>query len=142
MSVSREIYWNSDGNRGEGMIREIWRILKLIVAVLFVCGLLLAGYEAYKIAHYKTEEPVVTVKEQLTFPAGSEIKCSDIAEFRNCTNEEITSAQWEDGGHEKLAIMSDGSSLMVGEKTGRLKVMVKAKGERKDISREIQLTIK
>ena len=124
------------------VICQIWRILKLIVAVLFVCGLLLAGYEAYKIAHYMKEEPVVTVKEQLIFPPHSEVKLSDLAEFENCIDKEITSAQWEDGGHEKLAIMSDGSSLMVGEKTGKLNVMVKAKGERKDISQEIQVTIK
>ena len=124
------------------VICQIWRILKLIVAVLFVCGLFIAGYEAYKIAHYMKEEPVVTVKEQLIFPPHSEVKLSDLAEFENCIDKEITSAQWEDGGHEKLAIMSDGSSLMVGEKTGKLNVMVKAKGERKDISQEIQVTIK
>ena len=128
--------------RGEDMSRVIWRILKLTVAVIFVFGLFIAGYEAYKIAHYKTEEPVITAKEQLVFPPGSEVKLSDIAEFENCTDKEISSAQWEDGGHEKLAIMSDGSSLMVGEKTGKLNVMIKAKGERKDISQEIQITIK
>jgi len=124
------------------MSRVIWRILKLTVAVIFVFGLFIAGYEAYNIAHYMKEEPVVTVKEQLIFPPHSEVKLSDLAEFENCIDKEISSAQWENGGHEKLAIMSDGSSLMVGEKTGRLKVMVKVKGERKDISREIQLTIK
>ena len=130
------------GIRGEDMVRVIWRILKLIVAVIFVFGLFVAGYTAYQIANYKTEEPAITVKEQLTFPPGSEVKLSDLAEFENYIDKEITGAQWEDGGHEKLTIMSDGSSLIVGEKTGKLNVMVKAKGERKDISKEIQITIK
>ena len=124
------------------VICQIWRILKLTVAVIFVFGLFITGYEAYNIAHYMKEEPVVTVKEQLIFPPHSEVKLSDIAEFENCTDKEIFSARWENGGYEKLTIMSDGSSLMVGEKTGRLNVMVKAKGEIKDISQEIQVTIK
>lgn len=129
------------GIGGEAMSRVIWRILKLIVAVLFVCGLFVAGYTAFQIKHYQ-RSPVITAKEQLLFPPGSEVKLSDIAEFENCIDKEISSAQWEDGGHEKLAIMSDGSSLMVGEKTGKLNVMVKAKGDRRDVCSEIQLTIK
>lgn len=141
MIVSREIYWNSDANRGEEMIREIWRILKLIVAVMFVFGLFVAGYTAFQIAHYQ-RSPVITAKEQLTFPPSSEIKCSDIAEFESCYGAEITGAQWEDGGYEKLTIMSDGSSLIVGEKTGKLNVMVKARGDRRDVHSEIQVTIK
>ena len=123
------------------MSRAIWRILKLIVAVIFVFGLFIASYEAYRIAHYMQEEPVVTVKEQLVFPPGSEVKLSDLAEFQNCIDTEISSAQWEDGGYEKLAILSDGSSLMVGEKTGKLNVMIDARAHRKIISRVIQITI-
>lgn len=123
------------------MSRAIWRILKLIVAVIFVFGLFIAGYTAFQIKHYQ-KVPVITAKEQLVFPPGSEVKLSDIAEFESCIDKEISSAQWEDGGHEKLAIMSDGSSLMVGEKTGKLNVMLKAKGDRRDVCSEIQITIK
>lgn len=123
------------------VICQIWRILKLIVAVIFVFGLVVAGYEAYKIAHYMREEPVVTVKEQLIFPPHSEVKLSDLAEFQNCIDTEISSAQWEDGGYEKLTIMSDRSSLIVGEKTGKLNVMIEARAHRKVVSRVIQITI-
>ena len=123
------------------VICQIWRILKLIVAVIFMFGLFIAGYEAYNIAHYMKEEPVVTVKEQLIFPPHSEVKLSDLAEFENCIDKEISSAQWEDGGYEKLTIMSDGSSLIIGEKTGKLNVMIYARAHRKVFSREIQITI-
>lgn len=129
------------GIRGEDMSRAIWRILKLIVAVMFVFGLFVAGYTAFQIAHYQ-RSPVITAKEQLIFPPSSEIKCSDIAEFENSNGAEITGAQWGDGGHEKLAILSDGSSLTVGEKTGKLNVMVMARGDRRDVHSEIQITIK
>ena len=123
-------------------MKTIGKCLKLTVTILFFFGVFIAGYEAYKIAHYMQEQPVVTVNEQLVFSPHSEVKLSDLAEFENCIAAEISSAQWEDGGYEKLTIMSDGSSLIVGEKTGKLNVMIDARAHRKVISRVIQITIK
>ena len=122
-------------------MKFIWKCLKLMVGMLFICGIIIAGYTAFQIKHYQ-KVPVITPSEQLEFSANSEIKLSEMADFESCYGAEITSAQWEDGGYEKLTIMSDGKSVIIGDRTGRLNVMVKAKGDRRDISCEIDLTIK
>ncbi|SHM90787.1 hypothetical protein SAMN04487860_1239 [Ruminococcus flavefaciens] len=122
-------------------MKFIWKCLKIMVGMIFICGVVVAGYTAFQIKQYQ-KVPVITPKEQLAFSANSEIYISEMADFESCYNAEIMSAEWEDGGYEKLTIMSDGKSIIIGDRKGRLNVMVKAKGDRQDISCEICLTIK
>jgi len=121
-------------------MKALWKVLKLILAVIFLYGIFIVGYALIKAVHYEKNEPVITVKEQV-FSADSEIKCSDIAEFENCTSSEIISASWGSGDYTDLAILSDGSSVIVGRRTGLLTVKIRAQGEYEGIEREIQLTI-
>ena len=123
-------------------MKTIWKCLKIAVALFFLFGAVIIGYTAHQIAAYNRSRPSIIRNELLVFKAGSEIKLSDMATVKNSSEAEITSAEWSDGGHDKITIMSDGSSLIVGDKTGKLTVMIDARAHRKVISRVIQITIK
>ena len=123
-------------------MKTIWKCLKIAVVLFFLFGAVIMGYTAHQILRYDRSGPSIICNEPLVFRAGSEIKLNDMATVKNSSEAEITSAEWSDGGHDKITIMSYGSSLIVGEKTGKLNVMIDARAHRKVISRVIQITIK
>lgn len=122
-------------------MKTIWKCLKIAVALFFLFGAVLTGYTAHKIAVYNKSRPSIYRNEPLVFKAGSEIRLSDMATVKNCSEAEITSAEWSDGGHDKITIMSDGSSLIVGDRTGRLTVMIEARDGTRETSGYVFLTI-
>lgn len=122
-------------------VNLIWKGLKITVAMLFLFGAIIMGYTAHQIIEYNRSRPSIISKESTVFKADSEIMLSDMATVKNSSDAVITSAEWSDGGHDNITIMSDGSSLIVGDKKGKLFVMIEANGERQSISKELILTI-
>ena len=122
-------------------MKTIWKCLKIAVVLFFLFGAVIIGYSAHQIAVYNKSRPSIVRKEPLVFRAGSEIKLSDMATVKNSSEAEITSAEWSDGGHDKITIMSDGSSLIVGDKKGKLIVMIEARDGNRETSWYVFLTI-
>jgi hypothetical protein len=122
-------------------MKTIWKCLKITVALFFLFGAVIIGYTAHQIAAYNRSRPSIIRNEPLVFKADSEIKLSDMATVKNSSEAGITSAEWSDGGHDKITITSGGGSVIVGDRTGKLIVMIEAGDRNRETSAYVYLTI-